>query len=456
MAPKPTTTERRAALLRDADVRAWYNDRAKPATATVQLEQLEIFLRRTGLGLRDLVGLARKNPKKLKETVNEFVRAEQGERRKAKYVLNVWWGVRSFLASVGAAPEWNPKVQKTEADEEDTARTVPTSDQLRQIVNAVKSARDRAVVYLLASSGVRVGVLATQFEPADGLRLKHLPELSLDPEPSFGKLPFAVRVPAHLSKGKSAYYTFGSHEAADAVLAMLKERARRGERLTPDSPLILPETRGRSSERTAKDGASFMVRKALAVRVKAAMNRVSPPGSRWSAHTLRAWFSTQMETCESRGLVSRTRREFFMGHSLGVDGQYNVERPLSPAKVDELRASYARCEPMLSTSATPPTAGVDPQTLRLALAVANVPEKKIAKLDLDELAGKPIEEIIETVKKLTGASVTEQRPKQEAVPNGEVPGKLAAGWEYVGPLDGTAVVLRPPAAPPSVLGGTAA
>ncbi len=209
MAPKPTTAERRATLLRNADVGAWYKDHAKPASATVQLEQLELFLRRSGLDLADLLRFARKDPKVLKVHVGDFVRSEQAAGRKAKYILNVWWGVRSFLKSIGAAPEWNPKVEKTEADEEDTSRTVPTPEQLRQIADATKSARDRAVVLLLASSGVRIGVLATQFAPADGLRLKHLPDLVLDPEPSFKQLPFAVRVPAHLSKGKNAYDTFG-------------------------------------------------------------------------------------------------------------------------------------------------------------------------------------------------------------------------------------------------------
>ena len=415
MAPKPTTAERRATLLRTRpDVAAWFKDHGKIATATTQLDQLEIFLRRTGLDVRALVESAKKDPRKLKTVVSEYVRTEQAAGRKAKYILNVWWGVRSFLSSIEAAPEWNPKVEKTEADEEDTARTVPTHDQFRQIASAVKSGRDRAVVFLLASSGVRIGVLATQFEPADGLRLKHLPELRLGEVPIFEKVPFAVRVPAHLSKGKNAYYTFASHEAADAVLAMLKERQHGGETLAPESPLILPDTRGRSSERRAKDGASFMVRKALAERVKLAMGRVSPPGSRWSAHTLRAWFSTQMESCESRGLISRTRREFFMGHSLGVDGDYNVERPLSPAKLDELRASYTRCEAALSTAHSSSDSNRDMQTRKVMLRIVGYTEEELAKIDL---AAKTDDELI---------ALADARRAAMQVPTGAVPNSTRA------------------------------
>jgi integrase len=445
MAPKPTTAERRATLLRTRpDVAAWFKDHGKIATATTQLDQLELFLRRTRLDVPTLVESVKKNPRQLKSVVSEYVRAEQAAGRKAKYILNVWWGVRSFLASIGAAPEWNPKVEKTEADEEDTARTVPTHEQFRQIASAVKSGRDRAVVFLLASSGVRIGVLATQFEPADGLRLKHLPELRLGKEPSFEKVPFAVRVPAHLSKGKNAYYTFGSHEAADAVLAMLKERQHGGETLTPESPLILPDTRGRSSERHAKDGASFMVRKALAERVKLAMGRVSPPGSRWSAHTLRAWFSTQMESCESRGLISQTRREFFMGHSLGVDGDYNVERPLSPAKLDELRASYARCEAALSTSHSSSDSNRDMQTRRVMLRIVGYTEEELAKIDL---AAKTDDELIALADARRQSQTAVPRSGQRAVAVAEVGPMLDSGWEYIAPLGQDRAVLRYPPAP---------
>jgi len=222
MAPKPTTAIRRAALLRNPDVSAWYKDHSKIGTAITQLDQLELFLRRTEKDAREILSLAEMDSKKLKQIVNDFVRSEQSEGRKAKYVLNIWWGVRSFLKSVGKAPEWNPKVEKTVADEEDAGSIVPTHAELRQIADAVKSARDRAAVLVLASSGIRVGVLATQFGPGDGLRLKHLTDIELKPEPHFKKLPFAIRVPAFLSKGKNAYYTFGSREAADAIVTTLK------------------------------------------------------------------------------------------------------------------------------------------------------------------------------------------------------------------------------------------
>ncbi|MCI4321256.1 MAG: hypothetical protein L3K05_02990 [Thermoplasmata archaeon] len=438
MAPKPTTAALRNALLQTPDVRSWYNDHAKAATATTQLDQLELFLRRTGLGVDELLALARKSPpKRLKEIVNAYVRTEQAAGRKARYILNVWWGVRSFLASQETAPEWNPTVEKTEADEDDAARTVPNHAQLREIACAVKSGRDRAVVYLLASSGVRIGVLATQHEPADGLRLKHLPDLKLDGEPTFEKVPFAVRVPAHLSKGKNAYYTFGSHEAADAVVSYLKERRQGGETLTLDSPLVLPDTRGRLSERRAKDGASFMVRKALAERVKRAMTRVGPPEAGWHAHTLRAWFSTQMESCESKGLVSRTRREFFMGHSLGVDGQYNVERPLSAEKVDELRASYAKCEPSLLTSPPATTDDGATRVLRALLISRGHPKEETEKLDIGAMSDAELGALF---KKL-GASA---KRTEKAFALGDVQGMLASGWEFVSQLGTDMAVLRGP------------
>ena len=71
-----------------------------------------------------------------------------------------------------------------------------------------------------------------------------------------------------------------------------------------------------------------------------------------------------------------------MGHSLGVDGQYNVERPLSAVKVDELRASYAKCEPSLMTSPLATTNDGATRVLRALLISRGHPKEDAEKLDI--------------------------------------------------------------------------
>ncbi len=126
-----------------------------------------------------------------------------------------------------------------------------------------------------------------------------------------------------------------------------------------------------------------------------------------------------------------------MGHSLGVDGQYNVERPLSPEKVDELRASYSKCEPFLST--TPMTEPNDGATrvLRALLISRGHPKEEAEKLDIGAMTD---EELGVLFKKL-GAS---PKRSERAFAVEEVPRLLDDGWEFVAPLNGSMAVLRSP------------
>ena len=388
----------RASLLATREVGSWFKDHASPATARTQLDQLELFCRRTGKEPKELLALARRSPRRLQEFVQDYITKQQDEGKSSRYALNTWWGVRSFLAHHSAAPSWVPKLKPVAEDDDDGSETVPTAEQLRAILN-VLSGRGRAVALLLASSGIRIGVLATQFGPVDGLRLKHLPELALDPEPRFDKTPFMVRVPAHLAKGSTVsrprgYITFGSNEAAEAIVSYLKERLSRGESLSADSALIAPDGRG-NSERVAKDGTRFMARKALAFTLKSAMDRVKPKGVHWHAHTLRAWFSTRMEAAEARGLISRSRREFFMGHTGGgVDFDYNLDRPKNSAKIEDLRRSYQRCESYLVVHPSNSAAETQAKIAKVMLGGLGYTDEELAKIDFDSLDMPTFQELV--------------------------------------------------------------
>ncbi|MDE1821153.1 MAG: hypothetical protein KGJ23_10530 [Euryarchaeota archaeon] len=298
MAPRPVVRRRQQVLLEQREVGSWYRDHASAATARTQLDQLELFSRRVGKEPLELLGLAKKEPRVLRELVQGYINDQQGVGRSSRYALNTWWGVRSFLAYHELAPAWTPKLKPVADD--DTTETVPSVEQLRGILN-VLSDRDRAAALLMATSGIRGGVLAVQEGPSDGLRLKHLPELLLKPEPHFAKTPFLVRVPSHLAKGSTVskprgYLTLGNAEAAEAIVTYLKTRLNAGEQLTADSPLITGDGAGPpQNHRRSKDGERVMARKSLALTIRRAMAKVAPDGTHWHTHTLRAWFSTQME-----------------------------------------------------------------------------------------------------------------------------------------------------------------
>jgi hypothetical protein len=107
-------------------------------------------------------------------------------------------------------------------------------------------------------------------------------------------------------------------------------------------------------------------------------------------HTLRAWTSSNLERAEREGLVTKSIREYFMGHDLkGIDRRYNVGKKLSQEQIEELREVYKRCEPYLSTSAVKETTRID-SVLRKGILIAvgytdvDIERMKIGALDTEK------------------------------------------------------------------------
>ncbi|MCI4338727.1 MAG: hypothetical protein L3J68_00130 [Thermoplasmata archaeon] len=447
MAPKPTTTERIDSLRREPEVARWYNDQSVHATAETQLTGLEIFLRRAGFKTAGaLLALAKKDPAGLQDRVVAFLAQDLKDNYSQKYSINLWYGARAFLKYNNAAPAWNPKAKKRDEEEDGGDREIiPTFDQMRQIAS-VLPARARAAALLVSSSGIRIGVLGAQFE-ADGLRLRHLPELVLDgPDaPRFRQSKsFLIRVPKHLSKNGKGYVTFGNADAADALLSYLRSRTSGGETLTPASPVIAADPRGHASERKAKDGTVFVSRKSLAFTIAEPMRRVAPKGVYWHTYLFRKWFSVQMEGCESRGLITKTRREALMGH-LSTDTIYNLE---TNEGVGKLRESYESCVPFLSLSETDRRA-VDTKSELLASLQRAIEKEQTGGTQNEDLA-KALKAIQDA---LRGGSVTTAEDsnsvsasplRREAKNDEEARPLILAGWDTIKEFpDGSSILQRP-------------
>ena len=88
-----------------------------------------------------------------------------------------------------------------------TQDRAPTSDELRRILTHT-NARGKALITLLASSGMRIG-------EALSLRVKDL---------DFTKTPTTIRLRAEVTKARLAWYCFLSNEAATLLRDFLVER----------------------------------------------------------------------------------------------------------------------------------------------------------------------------------------------------------------------------------------
>ena len=98
----------------------------------------------------------------------------------------------------------------------------PTIEEIRKLLS-VCDLRMRAVVLIMASSGVRAGAFSD-------LKMKHLQRYKIE-NTEIGSL----RIYASSTE---KYTTFISPEALEALDAYLDSRKRAGEKLSPESPLI--------------------------------------------------------------------------------------------------------------------------------------------------------------------------------------------------------------------------
>ncbi|EQD67665.1 integrase/recombinase, partial [mine drainage metagenome] len=154
-----------------------------------------------------------------------------------------------------------PKLRRAYQAESLSRERIPTPEQLRLILGAL-SPRGRVCALLMAHSGLRPGTLGND-GGTDGLTLGDLPELRTGGRPRLtcrrGDGRFSFRFLPGLSKTAQGYVTFGTPEAADAILSYLGERQAEGEKLTPASPLVAltaagcPEHRGKGSRLVRDD-----------------------------------------------------------------------------------------------------------------------------------------------------------------------------------------------------------
>ena len=444
MSNHPSPQERKAALLESADIRAWIKDHRSARTGQLQFEQLELLCRRTNVSPEEFTRLAAAKPnKEFRKLIVGWVASERSDGRPDQYLKASWYALKSWLRFNEVAVEWSPPLSVGPADTLGNER-VPTQAEMRRLLSVV-STRDRAAVLFLATSGVRIGVLASRFEAA-GLTLKSLPDLEISGNSiEFRKTPALVQVPSSLSKTKKAYYTFITGEAADAVVAYLQERQARGEALSPDSSLIGPELRASHAHfRRGKEDSLFISGKSLGNVIRVGFRKILPSGVRVRPHTLRAWTSTQLELAERQGKITRSLREYFLGHNLGsVELRYNLGKKLSPESIEELRGVYARCEPFLSTTPmAEPNDGAS-RVLRALMIERGYPKEKAEKLDIGAMTD---EELGALFKKLAaaGSPASTVRPLERAFPLAEVPSLLTQGWRFVAPLDSGNAILEAP------------
>jgi hypothetical protein len=418
--------DRYRGLLEDADVRRWFENvaRGSEVTAEVYLRRLGAFCGHFGVSPGQLVV---RGEGEVYNMLLDYVSHLERRGCAGSYVKSAVKAVKSWLAHNGV--EIRRKIKIREADEAPTLRDerVPTQQELRRILLA-GDVKSRVACVLVAHSGLRLMTLGN-YKGTDGLRVKDFPEMRIDGgQVIFERTPTIVIVRPELSKAGHQYFTFLSEEGCEYLKNYLEERIKEEENLTSNSPIIKPKVAPKPFIRTVNVGDA----------IREAIRRA---GFKWRPYVLRAYFDTQLMIAESRGLMLRDYRQFFMGHKGDIEARYTTNKWRLPESViEDMREAYRRSQEYLQTmkSQKPTEKELKIAFRRQLLLVAGFREEEIDSIDLDLMSD---EEFQQTVKKrLLGEELSDCR--QKVVPIGQLDKYLERGWEYVATLSNKKAIVK--------------
>jgi len=423
----PRTHGKHLPLLEDENVRRWYNNVARGSEVTA-----DVYLRRLGNFCQDLKltpqRLLKLSENQLYNTLLDTVSRAEQEGKAGSYIQSTIKAVKSWL--LHNRIEIRGKIKVKGAEDTPTLRDerVPTKQELKRIFYAGDE-KARVASVLVAHSGLRIETLGN-YRGDGGLMIRDLPDLLIkEGTVEFGHTPATVIVRRELSKAGHQYFTFLSGEGCGYLKDYLELRMREGEKIGPDSAIITPKQRMKPFIRANNIG-------------DAIRESVRRAGFGWRPYVLRSYFDTQLMLAESKGLVLRDYRQFWMGHKGDIENRYTTNKQRLPEAVTEdMREAYKRSQEFLQTTEGEETSE---EKLRQGfrkqlLLVAGFSQKELEKMDVPAMSDEELQAIVR--KKLLGME-NNNCSKQKVVHINDVENYLAQGWEYVANLPDKKVVIK--------------
>jgi hypothetical protein len=416
-----------ARLFEDADVTRWYDNTARGSrvTADVYLRRLGSFCDHHKITPEKLV---RMNSKERFDLLLDFVSMMEQKGHAGSYIQSTLKALKSWLAHNRIELKGKIKIRGTQDTPTLRDERVPTRKELKRIfLSGDKKARVTSI--FVAHSGLRIKTLGN-YEGEDGLRVRDLHEMKVEGDSvDFEQIPTLVTVRKELSKAGHQYFTFLSEEGCEYLKDYLAERIREGERLDADSPMITPKRKMKPFIRAVNVG--DIIRGAI-----------RKAGFRWRPYVLRSYFDTQLMLAESKGLVLRDYRGFWMGHRGDIENRYTTNKCRLPESViEDMREAYRRSQEYIQITKTEETSEERLiQAFRKQLIlVAGFKQDEADKMDLSSMSDEELHEIVR--KKLLGIETSDCK-KQKVVNVEEVENCLSQGWEYVANLPNKKVLIK--------------
>jgi hypothetical protein len=166
----------------------------------------------------------------------------------------------------------------------------------------------------------------------------------------------------------------------------VQARAKSGEKLTSQSPLLGFDPRGAKKNQ-------FLRTNLVTRDVKEAVLKA---GFSWRPYVLRGYCDTNMIVAESKGFISHPYLQFLMGHKGDIEARYSTNKGrLPPSMIEELRDAYKRCEPLLSTKRETPSEEQIKKTFKEQfLLVSGFKKEEVEKMNLDGIGEEELQNMV--------------------------------------------------------------
>jgi hypothetical protein len=414
-------------LLEDKALERWYENVASGSAITA-----DVYLRRLGHFCNELE-ITPKQLLEMKEAELYDLFLDTVSRMETKgyagsYIHSTLKAVKSWLLHNRIQVRGRIKIRGAQEAPTLKEERVPLKDELRRILLAGDE-KARSICVLMAHAGLRPQTIG-DYRGKDGLTIGDFPEISIENQKvTFQKIPTTIIVRRELSKARYQYFTFLGQEGCNYLKDYLEARIRDGEKLVTNSAIVTPKQRMKPFIRTANVG-------------DAVRDCIRKSGFPWRPYVLRSYFDTMLMLAESKGLVLRDYRQFWMGHKGDIENRYTTNKQRLPESViEDMRMAYRRSEEFLQTKINAETSEekLRANFRKQILLVAGFGQKEIDELDLLSMDATELQEKVR--KKLLGNNGN-NNSKQKAVDISVVADYLSQGWEFVANLPDKKVVIR--------------
>jgi len=426
--------EKYASLKNNPEIKRWFLNMSRGSVITG-----EVYLRRLGqfcqINNTDPIAITKMTEKEITNMLMDTVSLLESQGKAGSFIAGIMKSVKSWLSFNGISIKQKIKVKGVDSTPSLKDEKIPSQEELKKIFLSGDK-KSRVASSLMAFSGIRPEVLGS-YNGSDGLKIMDFPELEIkDNEVTFTKVPTMIIIRPELSKTRKRYFTFLGPEGCQYLKDYLEERIRKGEILKPESPIITPvrekDRSRREHIRTINIG--DMIRKAIR---KSGLNQ--------RPYVLRAYFDTQLMMAESKGLILRDFRQFFMGHTGDIEHRYTLNKGKLPENtIEEMRNSYQKSLKFLETENKGISESEMDKTIKdlktSMLVLAGFSEEEIEKEKLLELSNEDLIKKIDEkrIKHLNNGN------SQKVVSMRELKQYIELGWEFVANINSREAIIKVP------------